>query len=53
MSYGAAKRQGYYDVPRCTSSKDVARELGINKATAVKHIRNADLRLIEHILAVG
>lgn len=46
-----AKRLGYYDVPRRASTKDVAKELGISKATAVEHIRKAELRLIENVLA--
>lgn len=45
-----AKRLGYYEVPRRASSKDVAKELGISKATVVEHIRKAEQRLIEHVL---
>lgn len=46
----AAKRLGYYEVPRRATTKDVAKELGISKATTVEHIRKAERRLIEQVL---
>jgi predicted DNA binding protein len=46
-----AKKIGYYEVPRKASSKKLAKELQLSKATAVEHLRKAEKRLINYLLA--
>lgn len=45
-----AYRMGYYDVPRKTTSQEVANKLGLVDATVVEHLRKAELRLIRQII---
>lgn len=45
-----AYRMGFYDVPRTTSSQEIAKKLGLVDATVVEHLRKAEQRLIRHII---
>jgi hypothetical protein len=45
-----AYRMGYYEVPRTTSSKEIAKKLGLVDATVVEHLRKAEQRLIRQII---
>lgn len=42
---------GYYDVPRRVSSEDLSRHLKADKSTIVEHLRKAERRLIDGIIA--
>jgi hypothetical protein len=42
---------GYFDVPRRTDSKALAKTLGISKSTLSEHIRKAEKHLLAQILA--
>ncbi len=47
----AAKRGGYYDYPRRVSTESLAQEMGIKKSTLIEHLRRAENRLIQEVLA--
>ncbi len=47
----AAKKTGYYGYPKRVSSQDLAEQLGISKATLIEHLRKAEIRLIDNLLA--
>lgn len=47
----AAHRIGYYDLPRRGDSAQVARVLHLGKSTTVEHLRKAEKRLIDRVLA--
>jgi HTH DNA binding domain len=42
---------GYYDVPRRISSEDLSRHLNADKSTIVEHLRKAERKLIDGIIA--
>lgn len=42
---------GYYDVPRKISSEDLSRHLNADKSTIVEHLRKAERKLINAIIA--
>jgi hypothetical protein len=42
---------GYYDVPRKISSDDLSGHLNIDKSTVVEHLRKAERKLIDGIIA--
>ncbi len=47
----AAKRYGYYEYPRRMNAEELAKRIGVSKATVVEHLRKAEGRLLEAILA--
>ena len=46
-----AYSSGYFDVPRRTDSKRLARSLGISKSTLSEHLRKAEKHLLAQILS--
>ena len=46
-----AYSSGYFDVPRRTDSKKLARSLGISKSTLSEHLRKAEKHLLAQILS--
>ncbi|RJT07595.1 helix-turn-helix domain-containing protein [Halococcus sp. IIIV-5B] len=46
-----ARRVGYYEVPRTGSVADVAAELDCASSTASNHLRKAEARLVQEVIA--
>lgn len=44
-----AKKNGYYEYPRRINGDDLARIIGISKASTIEHLRKAESRLINKI----
>lgn len=44
--FDLARHRGYYDWPRQITGDDLARELGISKATTFEHLRKAEAKLL-------
>jgi predicted DNA binding protein len=45
-----AKNLGYYKYPRKINSEQLAKNLGLGRATVVEHIRKAENRIMTHVL---
>jgi len=46
-----AQTMGYYDIPRRTSTEDLARILGMDKGTVGEHLRRAEKHVFENLLS--
>lgn len=45
----AAHAMGYYDIPRQTTSEELAEHLDLEKSTVLEHLRRAEHNLVNHI----
>lgn len=43
---------GYYEIPRSTTTTDIANEMGIERRTAEQHLRRAENKLVESIVSI-
>lgn len=41
---------GYYDIPRSTSQRDLATELGLSRGTIGEHLRRAEAKIIQSVV---
>jgi predicted DNA binding protein len=47
----AAQKNGYYNIPREITMDELARKLGISKATTTEHLQKAENQIISHLIA--
>lgn len=47
-----AYEQGYYEIPRSTTTTKIANEMGIERRTAEQHLRRAENKLVESIVSI-
>jgi HTH DNA binding domain len=47
----AAYRLGYFDFPRRVKSRDLAKTMGLSKATVSEHLRRAEKSILEQVFA--
>lgn len=43
---------GYYEIPRSTTTTEIADEMGIERRTAEQHLRRAENKLVESIVSI-
>ncbi len=48
-----AHELGYYDVPRTTSTEEVAEAVGVNPSTAAEHLQRAERNLLDNVLVAA
>lgn len=48
-AFTLARREGYYDYPRETTTRELADEMGVSKATFTEHLRRAEGRLLRAV----
>lgn len=48
-AFALARREGYYDYPRETTTRALADEMGVSKATFTEHLRRAEGRLLRAV----
>jgi len=47
----AAMKHGYFEYPKRINSEELAHKVGVSKSTVVEHLRKAEGRLMENLLA--
>lgn len=47
-----AVSRGYYNWPRKISAQDLAKKLGLNKATLLEHLRKAEIKVMNREFGV-
>lgn len=51
QALSVAYEGGYYDIPRKTSSRELARRIGLDSSTFIEHRRKAEQRLLSYIFS--